>query len=120
VRLIAPHLQHKAIDPAVVVIDDRGKFVISLCGGHLGGGDRLAREIAARLDAQAVITTASVGLNLPGIDLIGSPFGWQRGEGDWTAVSAAAAKQFSVQVWQESGSRLWQSHLPETHSFEFL
>jgi cobalt-precorrin 5A hydrolase/precorrin-3B C17-methyltransferase len=119
VRLIAPYLQHKAIDPAVVVIDDRGKFVISLCGGHLGGGDRLTREIAARLDAQAVITTASAGLNLPGVDVIGSPFGWQRGEGDWTAVSAAVAKQAPVQVWQEAGSRLWQSHLPDDHPFKF-
>jgi cobalt-precorrin 5A hydrolase/precorrin-3B C17-methyltransferase len=119
VRLIAPYLNHKATDPAVVVIDDRGKFAISLCGGHLGGGDRLAMEISVRLDAQAVITSASTGLNLPGIDLIGAPYGWRRGEGDWTKVSAAAAKQLPIQVWQESGSKLWQSHLPDGHPFAF-
>ncbi|WP_156800407.1 precorrin-3B C(17)-methyltransferase [Thalassoporum mexicanum] len=119
VRLIAPYLQDKTTDPAVVVIDDRGKFAISLCGGHLGGGDRLVTEISARLDAQAIITTASAGLGLPGVDLLGAPFGWQRGEGDWTKVSAAVAKQLPVQVWQESGNRLWQSHLPDSHAFSF-
>ena len=119
VRLIAPYLQDKRSDPAVVVIDDRGKFAISLCGGHLGGGDRLVAEISVHLDAQAVITTASAGLGLPGIDLLGASFGWQRGSGDWTKVSAAVAKQLPVQVWQESGNRLWQSHLPDAHSFGF-
>jgi cobalt-precorrin 5A hydrolase/precorrin-3B C17-methyltransferase len=119
VRLIAPYLQDKTTDPAVVVIDDRGQFVISLCGGHLGGGDRLATEISALLDAQAVITSASAGLGLPGVDLLGARFGWQRGEGDWTKVSAAVAKQLPVQVWQESGIRLWQAHLPDAHSFRF-
>lgn len=49
VRLIAPLLQHKAQDPAVVVIDARGDYVISLCSGHQGKADLLAQAIARAL-----------------------------------------------------------------------
>lgn len=119
VRLIAPLLQHKATDPAVVVVDEMGKFVISLCGGHLGGGDRLTREIAAQLGAEAILTNASEGLNLPAIDILGEPFGWQRGTGDWNAVAGAIARQEPIQVIQEAGSTLWQTALPPGHPFQF-
>jgi cobalt-precorrin 5A hydrolase / precorrin-3B C17-methyltransferase len=119
VRLIAPLLQNKATDPAVVVVDELGKFVISLCGGHLGGGDRLTREIAAQLGAEAIITNASEGLHLPAIDTMGDPFGWQRGTGDWNAVAGAIARQESIQVIQEAGSTLWQTALPPEHPFQF-
>ncbi len=119
VRLIAPLLEDKSIDPAVIVIDSRGRFVISLSGGHIGGADRLAELIASQIGATAILTGASAGLNLPGIDVLGTPFGWVRGEGDWTGVSAAIARQQTVQVIQEAGSTLWQKHLPSEHSFYF-
>ncbi|MBD1999192.1 precorrin-3B C(17)-methyltransferase [Leptolyngbya sp. FACHB-541] len=119
VRLIAPLLQHKSTDPAVVVVDETGKFVISLCGGHQGGADRLTRLIALQINATPVLTGAANGAGLPGIDVLGIPWGWQRGEGDWTGVSAAIARQEPIQVIQEAGSTLWQSHLPEPHPFQF-
>jgi cobalt-precorrin 5A hydrolase len=59
VRSIAPHLRHKTVDPAVVVVDDRGRFAISLTCGHLGGANVLAHQTAACLDAVPVITTAT-------------------------------------------------------------
>ena len=119
VRLIAPLLKDKATDPAIVVIDESGKFVISLCGGHQGGADRLTQAIALQLGAIPVLTGASNRLKLPGIDVLGVPFGWRKGDGDWTGVSAAIAGQDSVQVIQEAGSMLWQDHLPAEHSFQF-
>ncbi len=118
-RLIAPLLEDKSIDPAVVVVDEKGQFVISLCSGHQGKADQLARLVAHQLGATPVLTGAAAGLGLPGVDMLGVPFGWQRGEGDWTGVSAAVARGEPVQVIQEAGSTLWQNHLPKEHRFEF-
>lgn len=108
VRLIGPLLQHKSTDPAVVVVDEAGKFVISLCSGHAGGADKLTVLIAQLLGATPVITGASSSLGLPAVDMLGVPFGWQKGAGDWTKVSAVVARQEPVQVIQEAGSTLWQ------------
>lgn len=70
VRQLATLLRHKTVDPAVVVLDERGKFVISLLSGHTGGANRLAMEISRFTGGQAVITTASDVQNKPALDLI--------------------------------------------------
>ena len=59
VRGIAPHIESKWSDPAVVVVDERRRFVVSLLSGHWGGGNRLVEEVAALLGATPVVTTAS-------------------------------------------------------------
>ncbi|MGF1589823.1 MAG: precorrin-3B C(17)-methyltransferase [Pleurocapsa sp.] len=120
VRLIAPLLQNKAEDPAVVVIDSQGDYVISLCSGHQGKADLLTQLIASQIGATPVITGASHGLALPAIDVLGFTYGWRKGEGDWTGVMAAVAKQETIQVIQEAGSTLWQEHLPQKHPFSFV
>ncbi|AFY86003.1 precorrin-3B C(17)-methyltransferase [Chroococcidiopsis thermalis] len=109
VRIVAPLLQSKATDPAVVVVDEAGKFVVSLCGGHQGGADRLTKIIAQLIDATPILTSASTSLGLPAVDLLGVPFGWHKGKGDWTEVSAAVVRGEPVQVIQEAGSTLWRS-----------
>jgi len=119
VRLIAPLLKDKSVDPAVIVVDENGKFVISLCGGHQGGADRLARAIALSLNATPILTGAANGLGLLPVDLLGVPFGWNKGAGDWTKVAATIARNEPVQVIQEVGSTLWQNHLPQGHPFYF-
>lgn len=69
VRTIAELIKSKKEDPAVVVLDEAGKFAISLLSGHLGGANELACEIAALIGAQSVITTASDLSGLPALDL---------------------------------------------------
>jgi len=59
VRNIAPYIGNKTTDPAVVVMDERGNFAISLLSGHFGGANELASELEKRIGVKAVITTAS-------------------------------------------------------------
>jgi cobalt-precorrin 5A hydrolase len=69
VRLCAPHLQSKTSDPAVVVVDDLGRYSISLVSGHLGGANQLAAELGELLGCQPVITTASEGRAMEAVDM---------------------------------------------------
>jgi cobalt-precorrin 5A hydrolase len=70
VRGIAPYLQGKDTDPAVVVVDEAGRFAISLLSGHLGGANQLARRVAKVLGGTPVITTATDVHGLPALDLL--------------------------------------------------
>ena len=84
VRLIAPLLKDKESDPGVVCVDEAQRFAIALTGGHGGGANALADQIADVLAAQAVISTATDGVGIPGLDTIGWPV-----EGDVAGVSRA-------------------------------
>ncbi|MEA3333747.1 MAG: cobalt-precorrin 5A hydrolase [Pseudomonadota bacterium] len=77
VRQIAPLLQGKIEDPAVVVCDEKGDYAISLLSGHIGGANRLARKIAFILNGEAVITTATDVQGLAAIDEIAARKGFK-------------------------------------------
>jgi cobalamin biosynthesis protein CbiG len=77
VRLAAPHLEDKLRDPSVVAVDDRGRFAVPLAGAHAGGGNELARRVAAAIGATAVVTTASDGRPWPALDDLASHRGWR-------------------------------------------
>ncbi|MBI5416412.1 cobalamin biosynthesis protein [Candidatus Poribacteria bacterium] len=59
VRIIAPYLKNKYVDPAVVVVDEARRFAVSALSGHEGGANVLAYDIARILDAEPIITTAT-------------------------------------------------------------
>ena len=68
IRAVAPCLQNKLVDPAVVGVDASGRFVISLLSGHYGGANELTRIIAEGIGATPVITTASEVMGKQSID----------------------------------------------------
>ena len=84
VRLLAPLLQDKTIDPGVVCVDEARRFAVSLVGGHGGGANSLAEQVAEALGAQAIVTTATDAVDLPGLDTLGWPI-----EGAVAAVGRA-------------------------------
>lgn len=76
VRLIAPYVRDKRFDPAVVVVDERGRFAVSLLSGHLGGANELAKAVAGVAGGQAVITTATDVNGGPALDVLARDMGW--------------------------------------------
>ena len=70
IRSIAPLVESKVTDPAVINIDDNGKFVISALSGHLGGANELAGKVAGLIDATPVITTSTDVNKKLGIDVL--------------------------------------------------
>lgn len=75
VRAIAPHVCSKTTDPAVVAVDEGGRFAVPLLSGHLGGANALAHRVAAVFGAVAVITTATDGHGVFAVDE------WARNQG---------------------------------------
>lgn len=59
VRMIAPHIVSKLSDPAVLVVDECGRHVISLLSGHVGGANDLTLKVAEIVNGEPVITTAT-------------------------------------------------------------
>ncbi len=109
VRLIAPHLKGKEIDPAIVVLDAAGQFVIPVLSGHLGGANALAGRLATALGATAVLTTASDAQQTLAVDLLGRELGWTlvASHAEVVNCSAAVVNDEPVALVQEAGSADW-------------
>ena len=73
VRLIAPLLNSKWTDPAVVCVDESARRAVAVVGGHAAGANALATRVAEAFGADAVITTATDAVSLPGLDTLGWP-----------------------------------------------
>ena len=118
IRLIAPHIKDKKTDPAVIVIDDKAQFVISVLSGHLGGANELSNNIAEKINATPVITTAAdVNKTIP-VDLVGKEFGWKIDDDTTvTKVSAFMVNKEKIGVFQNAGQKnWWKDKLPENVS----
>ena len=109
VRLLAPYINDKHDDPAVVCVDDAGRFAVSLLSGHLGGADALAQEVARLLGATPVITSASHVTGTLAVDLLGQEFGWVIDASPLavTRASAAVVNGEPVGVYQQAGEPDW-------------
>lgn len=109
VRLIAPHLGRKESDPAVVVVDEAGKFAIPVLSGHLGGANALAGRIAGIIGAVAVLTTASDSQQTLAVDLLGNEHGWtiEASHDELVRASAAVVNDEPVALIQEAGEADW-------------
>ena len=114
IRLIAPHLKDKKTDPAVIVIDDKTNFVISVLSGHIGGANELTKEIAVKLNALPVITTAADVNKTIAVDLVGREFGWKiDDETTVTKISAHMVNAEPIGVFQQTGNKKWYKKLPK-------
>ncbi len=76
VRCIAPLIKDKLSDPGIIVIDESGKFVISVLSGHTGGANEFTEQISGFLNAVPVVTTATDRTNRFSIDMFAKRFGF--------------------------------------------
>jgi len=114
IRLIAPYLKDKKTDPAVIVIDDKINFVISVLSGHIGGANELTKEIAEKLGALPVITTAADVNKTIAVDLVGREFNWKIDDDSTvTKISAHMVNEEPIGVFQEAGEKKWNEKLPK-------
>ncbi|EZH73496.1 cobalamin biosynthesis protein CbiG [Aquimarina atlantica] len=77
VRSIAAYIKDKASDPAVINVDDQGKFVQAVLSGHIGKANILTAQIGRILNAQAVVSTSSDLQNLWALDTLAETYGWK-------------------------------------------
>lgn len=109
VRMVAPLLQDKKVDPAVVCVDDAARFAICVLSGHVGRGNAYTERVAAALGAVPVITTASDVRGTLTVDILGRDLGWTLDDPDRnvTRGCAAVVNETSVLVVQETGEPTW-------------
>ena len=117
-RLIAPLIQGKERDPAVLVLDPKGRWVIPLLGGHSSGAEQRARELAGMLQASAVLTGACATEDRLALDAFGEGWGWRRAGSStaWRELMQQQACSERLTVAQTSGSTDWQHQHPTLKS----
>lgn len=118
VRMVAPLLVNKKVDPAVVCVDDQANFSVALLSGHVGRGNFYAQEIADILGSTAVITTASDVSGTLTVDILGRELGWKLDDMDRnvTRGCAAVVNELKTLFVQECGEPHWwplHKHLPK-------
>lgn len=91
VRMIAPRLRNKKVDPAVVCVDDGAQFSICVLSGHVGRGNAFTHRVAEALDAQSVVTTASDVRGTLTVDILGRDLGWTLDDIDRNVTLGCAA-----------------------------
>ncbi len=115
VRMAAPLFENKKVDPAIICIDDKARFVIPLLSGHVGRGNEFTLRIAKILGALPVVTTASDVQGALTVDILGRELGWILDDPDRnvTCGCAAVVNQQPVLIVQETGeANFWPLDKP--------
>ena len=109
VRMIAPLLKDKKVDPAVVCVDDAARFSICVLSGHVGRGNSFTDQVADCLNAQSVVTTASDSIGTLTVDILGREMGWVLDDvnRNVTRGCAAVVNAAPVMFVQEAGEPGW-------------
>jgi cobalt-precorrin 5A hydrolase len=109
VRMIAPLMKDKKVDPAVVCVDDAARFSICVLSGHVGRGNAFTDLVANSLNAQAVITTASDSIGTLTVDILGRELGWVLDDPNRNVTRGCAAivNASPVMFVQEAGEPDW-------------
>ena len=109
VRMIAPLLRSKKLDPAVVCVDDAARFSICVLSGHVGRGNIFTERVALALGAASVVTTASDAIGTLTVDILARDLGWSLDDPDRNVTSACAAvvNETRVLFVQETGEPTW-------------
>jgi cobalt-precorrin 5A hydrolase len=109
VRMIAPLLLNKKVDPAIICVDDAARFSICVLSGHVGRGNIFTERVANILDAQSIVTTASDAIGTLTVDILGREFGWTLDDPDRnvTRGCAAVVNAEPVLFIQETGEPDW-------------
>lgn len=109
VRMVAPRLANKKVDPAVLCIDDANRFTICLLSGHVGQGNAFTERVAKILDNQPVVTTASDAIGTLTVDILGRELGWTLEDMDRNVTRGCAAVVNAAPVLfvQETGEPDW-------------
>src|ERR1019366_236525 len=109
VRMVAPLLVNKKVDPAVLCVDDAARFSICVLSGHVGRGNQYTERTAAILGAIAVVTTASDALGTLTVDILGRDLGWVLDDMDRNVTRGCAAVVNAAPVLfvQETGEPSW-------------
>jgi cobalt-precorrin 5A hydrolase len=120
VRQIASLLEGKDRDPAVLVLDEEGKFIIPLLSGHLGGANAWANYLAPQIGALAVITTATDGRGLVAPDEYARRYRWKVEPLDHLpAVNRLLLEQGFLNVWTSYSLKPESTWLNDEH-YHFL
>jgi cobalt-precorrin 5A hydrolase len=109
VRMVAPLLVNKKVDPAILCVDDAARFSICVLSGHVGRGNQYTERTAAILGATPVVTTASDALGTLTVDILGRDLGWVLDDMDRNVTRGCAAVVNAAPVLfvQETGEPAW-------------
>lgn len=114
VRSIAPHVVNKLQDSPVLVVDEKGTFIIPLLSGHVGGANELALLVAEQIGAQPVITTATDIQGKFAVDLFAKKNNlWIKNKEGIAKVSAKVLRGEQITMAIEEGHLQAGGHLPE-------